>query len=201
MSRRRARAGFTLVEMLVALFIFGLLAAAGVTVMGYAVRNQGVVRDRMDEIGAFQRMRATLKADLAQAAPRRTRGLDGQPAAFAFAAGELTRSDALLTLVRRGWENTDGAPRASLQYVEYRLIDGRLERAARPALDGAALGPGQVLIEGVQSVELAFLTRGRWAEIWAPQPDAALPDAVRVTLTLRDMGEVTQLFLTPSERP
>lgn len=186
--------------MMVALFIFGLLAAAGVTVMGYAVRNQGVVRERMDEIGAFQRMRATLKADLAQAAPRPTRGLDGERAPAPFAAGKLTRSDALLSFVRRGWENAEGAPRASLQYVEYRLVDGRLERAARPALDGAALGPGQVLVEGVETLELAFLSRGRWTAVWVAAPDATLPEAVRLTMTLRDFGPVTQLFLMPGER-
>jgi len=194
-----ARAGFTLVEMLVAVFIFGVLAAAGVSVMGFAARNQGVVRERMDEIGAFQRMRATLKADLAQTAPRRTRGLDGETSPNAFAAGQLTRSDALFSFVRRGWENTDGAPRASLQYVEYRVVDGRLERAARPALDGAALGPGQVLIEGVESVEAAFLSRGRWTDVWIG--GTTLPEAVRITLRLRDFGEVTQLFALPAEEP
>ena len=196
---KRRRPGFTLVEMMVALFIFGVLAAAGVTVMGYAVRNQGVVRERMDEIGAFQRMRATLKADLAQATPRRTRGLDGEPATQAFATGAMTGSDALLSFVRRGWENTEGAPRASLQYVEYRLVDGRLERAARPALDGAPVGPGQVLVEGVESLETAYLSRGRWTELWVARPDAQMPEAVRVTMTLRDMGPVTQLFLLPGD--
>ncbi|MFZ3006359.1 MAG: type II secretion system protein, partial [Phenylobacterium sp.] len=43
--------GFTLVEMLVALFIFSLLAAAGVTVMRFTVDNQVAVRGRMDRLG------------------------------------------------------------------------------------------------------------------------------------------------------
>ena len=192
------RAGFTLVEMLVALFIFGLLAAAGVTVMGYAVSSQTQVRSHMDRTAQFQRMRAILKADLAQAAPRRTRGLDGQPTPFAFAGGGS--GGAVFILTRRGWENTDGRPRASLQYVEYRLIDARLERSTRAALDGAPLGPPQILYEGVSSLRPAFLSRGRWTPTWLGEPTTQLPDAVRLDMDLEGVGSVTQLFAVPAER-
>ena len=57
--------GFTLVEMLVALLVFALLSAVGVTVMAYAADNQGVVQARMDRLGEFQRARALLKAGAA----------------------------------------------------------------------------------------------------------------------------------------
>ena len=192
------RPGFTLVEMLVALFIFGLLAAAGVTVMGYAIDSQAQVRTHMDRTAEFQRMRAILKADLAQAAPRRTRGLDGQPSPFAFIGGGT--GGAVLILTRRGWENLDGRPRASLQYVEYRLVDDRLERAARPALDGAPLGPPQILYQGVSAVQPAFLSKGRWTPTWLGDPLVQLPDAVRLEMQLEGVGPVTQLFLVPAER-
>ena len=65
--------GFTLIEMLVALMIFGLIAAAGVSVMSFTVDNQELVRGRMEKLADFQRARALLKADLSQAADRRLR--------------------------------------------------------------------------------------------------------------------------------
>jgi general secretion pathway protein J len=195
MSRR---SGFTLVEMLVALFIFGLLAAAGVTVMGYAIDSQAQVRTHMDRTAEFQRMRAILKADLAQAAPRRTRGLDGQPSPSAFIGGGT--GGALLILTRRGWENLDGRSRASLQYVEYRLVDDRLERATRSALDGAPLGPPQILYQGVSTVQPAFLSRGEWTPTWLGDRLAQLPDAVRLDMELEEVGPVSQLFIVPAER-
>lgn len=186
--------GFTLVEMLVALLVFGLLAAAGVAVMSFAIDNQTVVRARTERLGQVQRARALLKADLEQAATRRTRGEDGLPARGPFQGGG---EGPLLALTRRGWDNPDGSPRASLQYVEYALADGRLERRSRPALDGAPLGPPQVLIDRVQGARVAFFADGAWRESWTPSPTAPLPQAVRLDLTLADLGQVRQLFLTP----
>ena len=52
--------GFTLVEMMVALLIFGLVAAAGVSVMGVSVDARQAVQSRTGELGAFQRARALL---------------------------------------------------------------------------------------------------------------------------------------------
>src|SRR3546814_18381143 len=72
--------GFTLVEMLVALLIFAMLSAVGVTVMAYAADNQGVVKARMDRLGELQSARAMLKAHLTQSAVRPLRRRDGPPA-------------------------------------------------------------------------------------------------------------------------
>lgn len=190
--------GFTLVEMLVALLVFAILAAAGVAVMGFAVDNQAVVRDRTERLGRLQTTRAILKADLEQAATRRTRGEDGQPALGPFAGGG---ERVVLALTRRGWDNPDQDPRSSLQYVEYDLAEGRLERRTRGAPDGAALGRPQVLIDGVESLRIAFFSRGEWRDVWTPSPTAPLPQAVRLDLALRDSGEVSQLFIVPGDGP
>jgi general secretion pathway protein J len=191
--------GFTLVEMLVALAIFGLVAAAGVTVMRFTVDNQAVVRAHANRIGAFQRTRAILKADLAQAAARRTRGQDGRPARESFQGGSGDRSGLLLRFARRGWDNPEAQPRPSVQYVEYRVIDGRLERSARPELDGAALGTPQVLIDRLQSASVAFLWLGQWIETLPGGAEDRLPQAVRLDLTIDGIGAVSQLFVVTGE--
>lgn len=188
--------GFTLVEMLVALLVFSLLAAAGVAVMGFAVDNQIAVRDRTDRLGQIQGSRALLKSDLDQAATRRTRGEDGIAARGPFEGGG---EGPLLVLTRRGWDNPDLEARSSLQYVEYDLVDGRLERRSRPALDGAPLGPPQILIDDVESARVTFFARGEWRDVWTPSPTAPLPQAVRLELALKDFGELTQLFLVPGD--
>jgi general secretion pathway protein J len=191
--------GFTLIEMLVALAIFGLVSAAGVTIMRFTVDNQAIVRAHTDRIAAFQRTRAILKADLAQAAARRTRGPDGRPARESFYGTSGDRPGLLLRLARRGWDNPGADPRASVQYVEYRFVDGRLERSARPELDGAALRTPQVLIDRLQSVAVAFLWRGQWLETLPGGTEYALPQAVRLDMTVDGIGPVSQLFVVTGE--
>lgn len=195
----RAR-GFTLVEVLVALLVFGMIAAAGVSVMAYAVDNQGVVRGRMERLAEFQRARGVLRADLAQVAPRRTRGVGGIAARDAF-IGSATRDVGdrpLFAFVRRGRANPDGDPRASLQYVEYRYADGRLERATRAALDGAPLQPPQVLLSGIREATVAYRANGAWNDGWPGGADT-IPEAVELDLELEGLGRVVQRFLLPGD--
>jgi general secretion pathway protein J len=191
------RGGFTLVEFLVALLVFALLSAAGVTVMRLAVDNQEVVRGRMDRVAELQRARVLLKADLSQAAARRVRAPDGAPADAAFYGVANGGSGPLIALVRRGRGNPDGEPRASLQYVEYRLIDDRLERRARHALDGAPVGEPQTVLGGVRALRAEYLGAGGWSPAFQPTLDAPLPQAVRLHLDLDGFGRVVSTFLAP----
>lgn len=197
------RAGFTLVEVLVALAIFALLSVGAVGVMQAALAARDSAAERTATLAGLQRLRGVLLADLSQAAPRATRNAAGAAANFAFQLtdpGDGARPFLLLT--RRGWENPDAARRSSLQYVEYRLIEGRLERAARPVLDGAPLGPPQVLITGVQGVRVSALdSGGGWRPAWASANLEPLPRAVRVDLDLGQGGTVPQWFLVSGDEP
>jgi general secretion pathway protein J len=142
-------------------------------------------------------MRALLKADLAQAAPRRVRAPTGRPLPRAL-MGQEQPGDPILTLVRNGWSNPGQAPRASLQRVEYRVVEGRLERRVFPYLDGARPGPPQVLCRGVKDAAVTFIQDGSEAQAFITSSDRPLPDAVRIVMTLDGVGRLEQLFLVAS---
>ena len=194
MTSRRVR-GFTLVEMLVALVVFGLLSAATVGVLVHAADNREVVGARMDRLGEFQRARALIKADLGQAAPRRVRRGDGSAARTAF-TGQRPGDAPLWGFVRRGWSNPDGAARASLQYVEYRIAGRQLERTAHAALDGARAPAPQVVLTGVDATAIGYRYRGQWNDGWPGGADE-IPEAIRLTLDVDGLGTIEQLFLLP----
>lgn len=206
MSRRFGAGvrGLTLVELLVALAVFGMLAAAGVSVLAYAADNQQVLATRMQRLAEFQRARALLQADLAQAAVRPVRARDGTPARSAFIGSHVRDRNhhpgPLFALVRRGWSNPDAEPRPSLQYVEYRLVDGRLERSVREGLDGAAQGEPQVLLGGVRSLSLDYRLDDRWNDGWLGGLDT-LPQAVRLQLDIDGFGRMAWSFLLPGGEP
>lgn len=190
---KRARDGFTLVEVLVALAVFALIAAAGALVLARTIDTRFVVHEHAERIAELQRMRALLKADLAQAAPRRTRAPTGRPLPRVL-MGQMVPGDPALTLVRAGWSNPDGAARPSLQRVEYRVVEDRLERRASTYLDGARAGPPQVLYRGVSDVAVTFIQDGSEAPAFLASRDRPLPQAVRIVMTLEGLGRIDQLF-------
>lgn len=150
------REGFTLVEVMVSLLIFGLLAAAGVGLLTTSITNREVVKAASDDAAALLRVHRSVKADLGQAIDRSVRSGAGQDGSAFVASG----GEALLTLTRTGRVNPGQADRSSLQRVEYRLSDGRLIRRVRASVDAGDWGPPQVLMEGVGAVRLAFTSRG-----------------------------------------
>lgn len=194
--------GFTLVEVLVALSAFALLAAAGVALLSWSADQQSTVRARLDRLAELQRAVGLLRSDLSQALPRRVREADGRAARAAFQAAPVTTPSEtdLFTFVRAGWENPDNVPRPSLQRVRYRLHRGRLERLAFAAIDGGRKGEPQVLLTDIERVQVRYFDRHRWSDGWGGGI-TRLPRAVELDLQLRDLGRVRQVFLLPEPAP
>lgn len=188
------RSGFTLVEVLVSLAIFSLVAAAGAAVLSHAIENRFAIKAAADRTADLQRMRGLLRADIGQAAPRRARGPTGRPMPQPMIAGS-SPAEPVLVLVRTGWTNPGQERRASLQRVEYRLVQDRLERRVSRHLDGSRPGPPQVLFRGVSDLSVTFLRDGSEAAAYLPTPDRPLPEAVRLRARLEGYGALDQLFL------
>ena len=187
------RRGFTLVEMLIALTIFGMLTAAGVALLTLTVRTQATSERLLDEVGELRRLGALLTADLGQAAARPSRDSEGRPRpAFIGAAGD---AELLLAFVRGG---TDEDP---LQRVEYRLRNGRLERLAFARVDGPARAVAMPLLSGLTSLRLRYRDReGVWQPVWTATDPTRLPRAIELTSDDPVHGSVRQLFLVGGGR-
>jgi general secretion pathway protein J len=187
--------GFTLVELVVALFVFALIAAAGVSLLGYSVGAQASAGKRLDQVAAIRRIGALLTADLAQAAPRISRDAEGRQQ-VAFEGGTGVPGTVALAFVRRGWSNVDGEARPSLQKVEYRFSGGVLFRQTWPLVDGSEPRPPSRVLAGVRSLALRYRVGGEWRERWDSRRPGALPKAVEAVIDIEGMGPVRQLFLT-----
>lgn len=185
--------GFTLVEMLIALAIFGMITAAGVALLTLTVRTQATSDRLLDALGQLRRTGALLNADLAQAAPRRWRGADGQVhPAFTGGSGASAGDGALLTLV---------SARDPVRRVEYRLDGGRLERLSYGAVDGDPPVVTAPLLDGVRGARLRYRDRrGDWHEVWDPTDAAQLPAAIELVVDSAGEGLVRQLFLVGGSR-
>jgi general secretion pathway protein J len=186
--------GFTLVEVLVALTIFGLIAAGGVAILSFSVRAQGATAAKLDDVTALNRTVSVLSADLAQAQFRPARDERGTVLP-AFVGEGASTLDPMLRLVRGGWSNLDGLARPSAQKVAYRVVNGTLERISWPMLDGAVAQPPAALLTGVREARLRYRFRGAWSDRWDGSGPAPLPDALELRLVRRDGRQYRALFL------
>ncbi|NIR58907.1 MAG: type II secretion system minor pseudopilin GspJ [Gammaproteobacteria bacterium] len=192
--------GFTLVELLVALAVFALLAVMAYGGLGSTLTQLHATEERAGRTAELQHAVARLERDLSNLVARPVRGEygDALPALASLGAGP-----AVLELTRGGWRNPAGAPRSHLQRVAYRHDGERLIRASWRALDRAQDSEPveQVLIEGVREVRARFLdTRASWHETWPPAGahEASLPRAIDLRLELEDWGELRRLVrVTP----
>ena len=187
--RRSAEHGFTLVEVMVALMIFGMIAAAGVAILSFSVRAQAASAARLDDSSALARTVAALSADLAQALPRPARDEGGalRPALSGEAAG--------VAFVRGGWTNLDAAPRASAQKVAWRLEGATLARTGHPRIDGAAPLPPTPMLTGVRDARFRYRYAGAWTDRWDGAAGVPLPEALELIVTRTDGARYRAMFL------
>lgn len=177
MTQRRAN-GFTLIEMLVALAVFALIAGGALALLRFSVGVELGAKRKTEAMAAQRRFLSVWTADLAQVAPRPARDEAGATHP-AFEAGGAV----LLRFVRSGWSNVDGAARPSLQKVEWRWDGKALVRAGYPFPDGAAPEPASPLLPSSAPPALRFRTGdGVWHDRWEPQREAELPVAVELLL-------------------
>ena len=174
------RNGFTLVEMMVALFIFAMLSVAGVIMLRSAVDSDETTAENLGQMAEMQRFVSLMEADLSQALPRTSRDdLGDRMPAFASEAGGTEA--AFLKFTRGGQSNINGQARSNLERVEYRLTDGKLERWQYRMTDGGSIDQPAILISNIGSLELRFRDkRGLWSSRWETERLADLPRAIEI---------------------
>ena len=194
--------GFTLLELLVALAVFGALWAMAYGGLDAVLKQRVETEARAERLLALQRAFMLMGRDLEQAVPRTVRGEfgDRRPA--------LRGTDVSLELTHAGWSNPAELHRSTLQRVAYGLEDGRLLRLSWWVLDRAQDSEPRedVLIDGIEEIRFRFRAEPQvWADEWEGGKDkpeegerpVALPLAVEVTLVTEDWGSIVRLFRVP----
>jgi general secretion pathway protein J len=193
--------GFTLVEVLVALAVFAMLAALAYGTLSQTLANAEVLTERMERLQAVQRTFRYLGQDFMQLAPRPIRDELGDN--FVPALRTDPERDHAVELTHGGWSNPAGLPRSTLQRVAYRLEDEALLRYHWTVLDRTLDNEPlvEVLLDGIDGITMRFLhANGEWSEEWpvseppAPQGLRLRPRAVEVVLRFTDETEITRLL-------
>jgi len=194
--------GFTLLELLVALAIFGLLATMSYGGLQAVMTQQSQTEVAADRLGELQKLYLIMQRDIEQVVlrPIRDEYGDQQPP---FLGGET------LQFTRAGWRNPTGRQRSSLQRIAYAYEEDRLVRYTWSVLDRAQDSEPlvQSLTDAVESLQIRYLgADNEWKEQWpdttgtVTNPAIAsspLPRVVEVTLEHENYGPIVWLFQLP----
>ncbi len=192
-------AGFTLIEVMIALAIFAIVSSLAYSGLQSVVNSKVRTEAALERLQQLQMTMLTLSSDMQQLSSREGHdSLGGRLAA-------LTTQDAnlIVDFTRSGWRNPANQVRSTLQRVAYRIDDESLIRVHWPQVDRADddMRIERVLITNIESLELRFLDdKNQWRTNW-PSANASAsgntaepPGAIEITLKMNDWGEIKRII-------
>jgi general secretion pathway protein J len=207
-------AGFTLLELLVALFIAAIMFAMGYAAISQALTSHDQLKLQQARLTELQTAMRVLEQDFVQLAPRPVRQPIGdepsQPALQAAPPESMDSTESqqpLLALTRNGWANPVGLQRPALQRVAYYFQNGTLRRESWYVLDPtlSSTTAKRDLLTHVKSVTFQYMdVNHTWQQLWPPTTVQGVvaqelslrirPIAVQVTIDTEDWGKITRIF-------
>ena len=193
--------GFTLIEVMVAMAIFGVMTVLAYMSLGQTLANAALLTARMDRLQAIQRTMRFIGNDLLTAAPRPVRSELGD--SYLPAMKVTASNDYLLAITHGGWPNPAGLPRSTMQRSVYLLQEDKLLRVYNTVLDATYSNNAITteILDGVVSLEFRLIqdnleTINQWPPLGAQGASALQlrPRAVEIILTLEDEGEIRRII-------
>lgn len=197
--------GFTLLELLVALAIFAIIAVMAYSGLNTILTAHLQTDQHAAQLARLQMAFTWLGRDIEQYVGRTIRDQygDRQPAL----QGNLFQ----IEFTRAGWRNPAQQQRSSLQRVAYFVENKILWRSYWRMLDRAQdARPLKIdLLDSVDDIQLRYLDKSlRWYEEWPPlhflntspnenQNNQLILKGIEVTLIVEDWGRLTRLFRVP----
>ena len=199
--------GFTLLELLVALFIAAVMFAMGYGAISQAVTSRDSLKQQQAHLLELQTTVRVLEQDFVQLAPRPVRQAIGDEPAQPAPQGSVPGTQPIVALTRGGWANPVGLQRPGLQRVAYFLENGTLRREYWNVLDPtlASTTAKRNLLTHLKAVTIRYLDMYRnWQDQWPPLtacPTCAFgeqtlrerPIAVEITLDSEDWGKIVRI--------
>ena len=202
------QAGFTLLEVLLAIALTAVLAMLAYGSLSAAISAAEGIRAQSEQLAAIEQTLAIIETDIRHAINRPIIDAygDEQPALLGDAVEPFW-----LQLTRRGLENFRGDRRTVIRRVAYELEGDQLWRIEWLALDRWSEDEYRnraLLFEGIDDLAVEFLEPfaappGSAAGVpplnWLPSwgyagSSAALPEAIRVSLEFRNLGRVQRII-------
>lgn len=197
----RNKSGFTLIEILLALMVFAILATITSTSLYNAFNARSQVTLQAERLNQLQMAVSIIQQDTEQILPRAVRGNEmrlfpvfiGQPQNLEFTRDGLINPKSM-------------EKRSTLQRIELVCQNDKLKRRTWESLDAKdrAIYEEKILVDNLTGCNFKYLNQSlqvlnEWREqaVAQNQRQEPFPKAIQLNMTLKDWGEFNLLFIIP----
>lgn len=188
-TKNHYQIGYTLIEVLAALFIFVILVSMISFSFMRMLKNTEIIKANEDRLVDVQMALVTMQFDLSQVVnkPLIINNHDSQGSFY-------TRNNSLHFYKMGNINPEERFNRSSIEEIEYKIIDGNLVKRSKE--DNTSKTTNQILLRNVTSLEWRFIdTRFSNYSLWPPTQDweFKIPLAIKFTLNLQDLGSIEKM--------
>ncbi len=198
-KNKHPEAGFTLMEILIALFIFTILSVLLVGALHNVIGIEHRTEENAERLHSLQRALLIVSRDIEQAVNRPVLSASGRE------EPPFQGDKNQMMFTHAGFANPTGAARQStLQRSGYAVKGNTFVRISYNVLDQAQkTRPHQsILLNNITDMYFEYLDKeGRFHPDW-PLPgkkEEKLPRAVRIYLTIPNWGKMSQLYVISAQ--
>ena len=200
------QAGFTLVEIMVAMAIMALIGVGALSVLNTATNASDNIRNDGNRLNNVQRAFMFISNDMQQLTLRQVRDEYGEK--LASMKSDQQASTPFIRFTRLGRRNPARLPRSNLEHLIYTVEDKILYRTSYTYADGMSADAGlkRPILKSVDDMKMTFFDGETWHEYWPlaelgfDEIAVSLPVAVKMKLILSDYGEIERIYAI-SDRP
>ncbi|MBV1915802.1 MAG: type II secretion system minor pseudopilin GspJ [Pseudomonadales bacterium] len=196
LMRNHRSAGFTLVELMIAIVLFSILSVGSYQVLNSVINSHRKLSSHNEKFDALRRSINMLTRDLQQARSRTIINTYGeQEGALILESSDPAR----LVLSTAGWANPLASPRGTVSRVEFFVEDEVLIKRRWLVLDAVDEDSfyDMPLVKGVLEFQIRALdSEQRWISYWptTDMPLTELPQALEIELRVAELGSVKRVL-------
>ena len=189
--------GFTLIELIVAIFIFAVIGVASTSILSSVLDTNEFSLQRSEKIAELQRGLLFMSRDLEQIVPRAVRDELGS------SLPPVMGDEQVVEFTRTGWNNPlpEMFLRSDMQRVRYSYEEGSVMREYWQVLDRAQDSHPirSEFIPGLKNFAIRYFdgVDKAWLSYWPPfDPERKddLPEVMEILIESEDYGEIRRLF-------
>ena len=195
--RKYCSNGFTLLEMVVAVAIFAVMASIAYSGLNHTIKTGNQVSESNQRLSELQFALSYFSRDWLQVSSRKVRNQYGDE------ESNIVIEDNSISFTRSGWSNLLQRKRSNLQRVQYLVLDSKLVRRHWLSLDqGIGEEPfDSVMLHNVKTLEINFVdSADKDIDSWPNeiiQDGSSSPIALKIAVEIASLGKTWRYLEIP----